>query len=104
MVLRGLWCGSGKMGSCLSSSLSLFYSNMTGATCTSLWCGGVNSQVGECLVRGEGHRLKNLLGRYARWKGSSGTLKSWLTQTAGVGRTPQGERGLVTIEGLSKRG
>ena len=47
----------------------------------------MNSKVGECLVgyaiRDEGHWLKNLLGRYARWKGSPGTLKSWLTQTAG---------------------
>src|SRR6218665_308169 len=58
--------------------------------CTSSWW-WVNSQVGDCLVglchRVEGHWLKNLLGRYARWKGSPGTLKSWLTQTAGVGRT-----------------
>jgi len=27
-------------------------------------------------------------GRYARWKGSPGTMKSWLTPTAEVGRTP----------------
>src|SRR6218665_1922456 len=33
-------------------------------------------------IRGEGHWLKNLLWRYARWKGSPGTLKSWITQTA----------------------
>ena len=32
--------------------------------------------------------VKNLLGRYARWTGLPGTLKSWLTQAAGVGRTP----------------
>src|SRR6218665_2574346 len=50
-------------------------------------------------IRGEGHRLKNLLGRYARWKGSPGTLKSWLTQTAGVGRRPLGERGLLRPTG-----
>jgi len=25
---------------------------------------------------------------YARWKASPGTLKSWPTQAAGVGRTP----------------
>ena len=41
--------------------------------CTSLWW-GVNSQVGNAwwgyAIRGEGHWLKNLLGRYARWKGS----------------------------------
>src|SRR6218665_2174732 len=66
---------------------------------------GVNSQVGECLVglyaiRGEGHWLKNLLGRYARWQGSPRTLKSRLTQTAGVGRTPSGERGLLRPTGL----
>src|SRR6218665_460974 len=30
----------------------------------------------------------NPLGRYARWRGSSGTLKSWPTQVADVGRTP----------------
>src|SRR6218665_826409 len=34
-------------------------------------------------------------GRYARWKGSLGTLKSWLVQAAGVGRTPLGVRGLL---------
>src|SRR6218665_2801329 len=44
--------------------------------------------------------LKNLLGRYARWKGSPGTLKSWLTQTACVRRTPLGERGLLRPTGL----
>src|SRR6218665_2985712 len=64
----------------------------------------MNSKVGECLVgyaiRDEGHWVKNLLGRYARWKGSPGTLKSWLTQTAGVGRTPKGERGLLRPTGL----
>ena len=53
---------------------------------------GVNSQVGDCLVglchQGGDHWLKNLLGRYARWIGSPGTLKSWLMQMAGVGRTP----------------
>ena len=46
---------------------------------------------GEAMPsRGEGRWLKNLLGRYARctWKGSPGTLKSWLTQTTGVGMTP----------------
>ena len=42
----------------------------------------------DYAIRGEGHWLKNLLGRYARWKGSPRTLKSWLTQTAGFGRTP----------------
>src|SRR6218665_429672 len=40
------------------------------------------------------------IGRYARWKGSPGTLKSWLKQTAGVGRTPWGERGLLRPTGL----
>src|SRR6218665_173352 len=33
------------------------------------------------------------LGRYARWTGSPGTPKSWPTQEAGVGRTPEGEGG-----------
>ena len=43
------------------------------------------------------------------WKGSPGTLKSWLTQSAGpgVGRTPKGERGslgptnLLTLPGVN---
>jgi len=34
------------------------------------------------------------------WKGSPGTLKSWLTQEAGVGRSPQGTRGLLGPAGL----
>jgi len=54
--------------------------------------GGMNRKVGECLVElcHQGWRplAENLLGRYARWKGSPRTLKSWLTQTADVGRTP----------------
>ena len=40
------------------------------------------------VIRVEGHWSRNLLGRYARWKDSPGTLKSWLTQVAGVERTP----------------
>src|SRR6218665_3121998 len=56
---------------------------------------GVNSQVWECLVRICHQRLRpltdyspfKLLGRCARWKVSPGTLKSGLTQAAGVGRT-----------------
>ena len=51
-------------------------------------------------IRGEGHWPKNLLGFYSKWKGSSGTLKSWLTQAEGVGRTPWGERGLSGPTGL----
>ena len=52
------------------------------------------------VISGEGHWPKNLLGRYARWKGSPGTLKSWPSQAAGVGRTPEGENGLLRPTGL----
>ena len=61
--------------------------------------GGVNSQVGDCLVKVCHQRWrsrpKNLLGRFAWWTGSPGTLKNWPTQFVGVGRTPQGARGIL---------
>ena len=59
--------------------------------------GRVNSHVRDSLVRlcHQWWRLrpKDHLGRYARWTGSPGTPKSWRTQEAGVGRTPEGEGG-----------
>jgi len=67
---------------------------------------GVSSQVGECLVRLCHQRWRPLAewppGLSARWKGSTGTLKSWLTQATIVGRTPWGERGILGPAGLLK--
>jgi len=58
---------------------------------------GVNSEVKDCLVRlchqRRRSRLKNLLGYYARWTGSSRTLRNCPMQAVGVGRTPESERG-----------
>jgi len=37
---------------------------------------------------------------YTKWKVSPGTMKIWLTQAAGDGRTPYGEWGLLEHTGL----